>query len=121
MSDHYYLTNLDLWILAEHYELPIVILSSTKLIENKRSILIMNDMNINSFYFIRQPSIQINKIPGYSLIKCGEKLLIDVNLSKTLLKQNIDAEKVFSEKDYPNSQTWIENKTVFKINVKKKK
>ena len=121
MSDHYYLTNLDLWILAEYYQLPIIILSSTKLTENKRPILIMNDMNINSFYFIRQPSIQINKIPSYSLIKTADNLLIDVKLGKPMLKANIDSEKLFAEKDYPNSEAWIENKTTFRIKVLKTK
>ena len=121
MSDHYYLTNLDLWILAEYYQLPIIILSSTKLTENKRPILIMNDMNINSFYFIRQPSIQINKIPSYSLIKTADNLLIDVKLGRPMLKANIDSEKLFAEKDYPNSEAWIENKTTFRIKVLKTK
>ena len=34
MTDDYYLTNLDIWILALHYNLPIVFISSTKLLEN---------------------------------------------------------------------------------------
>jgi hypothetical protein len=80
----------------------------------------MNDTNINSFYFIRQPSIQKNKIPYYSLIRSGDNLLIDVKLSKTLLKGNVDSEKLLAEKDYPNSKTWIENKTTFKVKGKKK-
>ena len=38
-----------------------------------------------------------------------------------MLKANIDSEKLFAEKDYPNSEAWIENKTTFRIKVLKTK
>ena len=79
----------------------------------------MNDTNINAFILLDKSSIQINKIPYYSLIRTGDKLLIDVKLSKTLLKGNVDSESYLQKKTILIQKTWIENKTVFKVKGKK--
>ena len=36
MSEGYYITNLDLWLLSLAYNVPIILISSTKLLENKK-------------------------------------------------------------------------------------
>ena len=39
-SDHYYLTNIDVWLIANFYKIPLVFISSTKLVENNLPLLV---------------------------------------------------------------------------------
>ena len=62
MSEDYYATNLDLWLLAKHYDLPIIFVSSTTLIENDDKFLVAHTSNKgdykDKYYFIRTPGIK---------------------------------------------------------------
>ena len=69
ITGDYYLTELDIRILAIVYELPIVLITkgdpvTFKLLNEIR----LNEIRLNEFYFIKLPSIQLNKIPKYSLL-----------------------------------------------------
>lgn len=66
MSEHYYITNFDIILLAKHFKLPIVIISSTKLKENKQDSMTLNS---NEFYYIiKQFGIIKNEVQKYSLL-----------------------------------------------------
>ena len=62
MSDDYYATNLDLWLLAKHYDLPLIFFSGTELVENGEKFLIAHTNNNGEYkekyYFIRSPGIK---------------------------------------------------------------
>jgi hypothetical protein len=62
MSDDYYATNLDLWLLAKHYDLPLIFFSGTELVENAEKFLIAhtsaNDDYKDKYHFIRSPGIK---------------------------------------------------------------
>ena len=69
IAGDYYLTELDIRILAIVYELPIVLITkgdpvTFKLLNEIR----LNEIRLNEFYFIKLPSIQLNKIPKYTLL-----------------------------------------------------
>ena len=70
-SEEYYLTDLDLWILAKESKLPIILFSSTKLknmIDDVEWLHIGGNINDN-IYFIRSPStVESNTPPSYNLI-----------------------------------------------------
>ena len=68
MSSDYYMTNLDLWILAVRFNLPVILFSSTKLIENGLKILVANSDDTNAYYFIKSPGIRTDNIPKYRLV-----------------------------------------------------
>jgi len=67
MSDNYYATNLDIWILANKYNIPLVFLSSTTLMENKDFIFVANSDGSDKYYFIKSPGISNLKVPKYRL------------------------------------------------------
>ena len=68
LSENYYLTNLDIWLIAKLYNLGISIISSTKLIENNDNILPLVYPENGEYYFIKSGGIYNDKIPKYKLI-----------------------------------------------------
>jgi hypothetical protein len=70
MSDDYYMTNLDLWILVVRFNLPVVLFSSTALKENGLKILVAHSDGSDEYYFIRSPGkgIHSGHVPQYKLI-----------------------------------------------------
>jgi len=86
MGDDYYMTNLDLWILAVRFNLPVVLFSSTKLRENNLKVLVAHSDGSGEYYFIKSPGkgIQSGHVPKYKLIVADglSKIpLSDINLS----------------------------------------
>ena len=80
MSESYYLTDLDIWIFANEYKLPIILFSTNPF---KNMVLGVNwlllsgleNYETNEFYFVRSPhDIDINIPPKYNLIKPKLKL-----------------------------------------------
>ena len=68
LSENYYLTNLDIWLLANKFKIGIVLISSTKLIENRKDLLPLLYPKNNELYFIKSPGVRQNLIPKYRLI-----------------------------------------------------
>jgi hypothetical protein len=76
MSEDYYATNLDVWLLAKHYDLPLIFFSGTELAENGAKFLVAHTNAKGAFkdhyYFIRSPGIK-NDVPNvYRLIAAPE-------------------------------------------------
>ena len=85
-SADYYVTILDMWLLAERFNVPIVFISSTKLVENDELNLVTKiqqlalaatddeDQDI-IYFFIKVPAVgvtSIDKIPEYDVIFINE-------------------------------------------------
>jgi hypothetical protein len=70
-SDSYFLTDLDIWMLADKLKLPIILFSSTKLgglIDSIDWLFFGGDLS-KPFYFIRSPqNMKPTSITGYQLI-----------------------------------------------------
>ena len=89
-SADYYATILDMWLLAERFNVPIVFISSTKLVENDELNLVTkiqqtiqdddeddDDEDIR-YFFIKVPAVgstSIDKIPEYDVIFINEAAL----------------------------------------------
>ena len=71
LSEHYYLTSIDIWALSHIYHLPVVMLSGVKLPENNREINVVYDINVN-VYFIKIPTIKPNEIPKFILYRTNK-------------------------------------------------
>jgi hypothetical protein len=106
LSPEYYLTNLDIWIIAKIYNLPIILFSKKTLLENKESLLILNKSNNNKYYFIKCPGIKIissteedNEYPVFYVVsEFNNTLLLDLEtLSNKYKKKIINQENTISE------------------------
>ena len=53
MSDDYYVTLLDIWIIATRLNIPIVFYSGTKLPETKTILMVANKSEQGNYYFIK--------------------------------------------------------------------
>ena len=80
MSESYYLTDLDIWIFANEYKLPIILFSTNPfkiMVPGVNWLLLsgLENYESNEFYFIRTPhDVDINIPPKYNLIKPKLKL-----------------------------------------------
>jgi hypothetical protein len=93
LSEEYYMTNFDLWILSNKLELPILLISPTKIQYNSEVIFKLNKLdfeNIDIFYIVK---IQKTKIKDeqrviYKLIACNNDYKIKYDdLSEEFKKQ----------------------------------
>ncbi len=77
MSEDYYATNMDIWLLAKHFKLPIVFFSGTGLVENGKKFFVANADGSDSFYFIHTPGIKNDVANSYRMVaapKYNDKL-----------------------------------------------
>ena len=83
MGEDYYLTNLDILMLASRFKIPFVFYSGTMLKETNQPILIFNPGKTKSeaYYFIKSPGILPNKKPKYRLIIRSKKNKIFIPIS----------------------------------------
>jgi hypothetical protein len=80
-SQNYFLTNVDVWILALYFKIPIVFVSQSLLIENGQNILVLyGDETISSYYFIHPFGVSQDTISRFALIE--EKLSPELHVIK---------------------------------------
>ena len=84
MSDNYFLTNLDLWLLSLFYKTPIIFISSTKNMENGNNILPTFYSKTSDYVIVRAPGIRPGSIPKYKIVtsNSGNIILNLKDLSK---------------------------------------
>ena len=113
MLNTYYLTTIDLWVLARKFDIPLVLYSATKFPETRTPIIVTNARDGDDFYFIKVSGVKVGKPPSYRLLVNGTNPLI--NLDDVSMKVSIDVEKQRAAEDL--LVTFI---TSFKPPVKKK-
>ena len=86
LSDEYYLTNLDIWILALELNIPIIFISSTRLKENKASLMSIYGEK-TEWIFIKSPPIIRNQVGSYRLIKSESYRIKSTELSMELNRE----------------------------------
>jgi hypothetical protein len=93
-SDNYYLSNIDLFLIATHFKLPIIIASGTRLKENSQLLMTINYDDNNAFYYVvKQHGIVNNEVQRYSLLMNEmDEIRINVNdftqTTKNAIKDN---------------------------------
>ena len=125
ISEHYYLTNLDIWLLARIHNLGITILSRAKLIENNDFILPLVYPENNQYFFISVSRAYDETIPKYKLIvnsnnngklsfsSLKRNLQKKINDTKTLTKKGFTLEKLlrdFKPIKYPQRKKAVKKK-----------
>ena len=93
LSEEYYMTNFDLWILSNKLELPILLISPTKIQYNSEVIFKLNNLDfemINIFYIVKLQKTKIKDEQRviYKLIECNNDYKIKYDeLSNEFKKQ----------------------------------
>ena len=72
LSEDYYATNLDIWLLAIHYKVPLVLLSDTALLENNGRFLVAYKSAEQAYYFLKVSAVVQQVAPVYTLITSGD-------------------------------------------------
>lgn len=79
MLDTYYLTTIDLWILARKFDIPLVLYSATRFPENEKTLIVTNATDGDNFFFIKVPGVKVGTAPKYRLLINGTNPLINVD------------------------------------------
>ena len=89
LTENYYLTNLDISLIALHYNIPLIFLSSTVLQENNKTFMIINSTNKLDYYFIRTPGVRTEGYPVQRLF-IYDAPLINIRDLKDKFRQDIE-------------------------------
>ena len=119
-SQNYFLTNVDIWILALYFKIPIAFVSQSLLIENGQNVMVLyGNESLESYFFIHQFGVTQDVISRYGLIE--KKLDDETSVLKIPMDYLTDGlrESIARELDEPKSlEQYISD---FKItNVKTK-
>ena len=108
INQDYYISNLDLFLLAQYYKIPFVLIGGKKLYENFKSTVLKKERNIAAYlhdgvdyyYIIHAQMPKINKPAKYSIIQKNNNIRIskmDVpDLFKKYVREN-DREVTFAD------------------------
>ena len=101
VSDDYYLTTLDMWVLSLHYKIDLIFISSTKLMEVNSNILLTNNKFNSNVSIVHIPGIKNNAVPVYSLIRSeGNNYKIFINPSMKELEDHIKKQKKITLEEF---------------------
>jgi hypothetical protein len=80
-SDNYFLTNIDIWIIALYFKIPVTFISQSLLSENGKNVMVLyGDPMMDSYFFIHPFTVAQDVPSRYGLIEV--KLASDVSVLK---------------------------------------
>ena len=109
MSENYYITNFDIILLAKKYNIPLILISSTKLVDNNKTLLIVNSTDSNYYYFVKVPGIKANITLKYRLYMQDNSFKLPIHKFSISMQTDIKKAQIF------NIDKYLEN------NIKKPK
>jgi len=92
LSDDYYLTNLDVILIAQHYKIPLVMFSSTLIVENKKPVMMVYSQSHVAHYYIKTPGVVIDTPLKYKLIVTTSTARIPTSQLSSELQDTIRAD-----------------------------
>lgn len=110
MSENYFLTMIDIWILSIHFNLPIVFLGKAVMKINGKMAYAVNPKQ-DHYYFVRIFSSKRNTLPRYNLVESPESLIKIPYSSKQLPKVYFELERDIKAKkrEYITIDEYIKN------------
>ena len=77
-TDSYFITNFDIWIMLEKYEIPSMLISSKTLLETKhtKNVFVIYGNEKSDFLFIISPGLRAENIPKYKIVQSPEKRIV---------------------------------------------
>ena len=121
MNDSYYITNLDIILLSEYYQIPIILLSTVKLPENNKTFLMTNKSQDENYYFILISPIKQNTIQEYKLFIFDKNPKINLRSVNLPIKTDIRIASKFDLKAYMRIDEPVKLKIMPKIPKKTQK
>jgi hypothetical protein len=103
-SQNYFLTNVDIWVLALYFKIPIAFISQSLLIENGRNVMVLYGSDSHESYFFIHPfGVAQDVISRYGLIE--KKLEEETSVLKIPMEYLTDGlrETIARELDEPKS------------------
>lgn len=106
MSQEYYATNMDMWLLARRFNIPLVFYSGTTLRENGQDMMVVYSDGTDEYYFVKSPAPKPNEIPNnYRLLVAPEAvaripvrtLSPDMQMRLRSLRNNISLETFIAD------------------------
>ena len=97
MSEEYYLTTLDIWIIARLFKIPIVLYSATKFPENNKTILVVYSDLSDNYFFIKVPGIKVEVASNYRLLVNKAKSKISILTLNAETKKEIQSQSTSSD------------------------
>ena len=68
LSEKNNITLIDIWLLALRFNIPIIMITSTVFMENKKNVFVTHGSDDNTYIVIRQHGVLPNKVTKYSLV-----------------------------------------------------
>ena len=107
LSEEYYMTNFDLWILSNKLELPILLISPTKIQYNSEIIFKLYKLDFevrDIFYIVKMQKTKIKDQQRiiYKLIECNNDLKINYHKLSENFKREINVNEYISLETYIN-------------------
>ena len=112
LSEFYYLSNLDIIIIGKYYNLPLVLISSSKLKENNTNKLIIDNKTDNYYYFIRIVTIETDKIIFYRTLNHNNSIRFDKDVLSNEFQNDLRLLEIFDLQKYINNYKTTEKKPV---------
>ena len=104
ISENYYITNLDIILISKRLNLPIIIVSSTVIPENKKKFIIINKSPEKKYYFIKLTTFKdINQPRSYRLFVKKNDMLIDTDSLSIPYRTEIRIAEEFDLNKYFNT------------------
>jgi hypothetical protein len=74
-TESYFITNFDIWIMLEKYDIPSMLISSKTLLETNhaKNVFVMNGSDRSEFIFIIAPALRAENVPKYKIVQSPEK------------------------------------------------
>jgi hypothetical protein len=76
LDDDYFITNLDIWLMVEKYEIPTILLSLKPLLQTKneqKHLVLYGDETSDAFVFIIAPTMKTETVPGYKVVESPDQ------------------------------------------------
>jgi len=93
-TDSYFITNFDIWLMLERYDIPCMLISSKTLLEtnHKKNVFVINGNDRSEFIFIISPGLRAENIPKYKIVQSSEKTImfpISITRCEDLLREAV--------------------------------
>ena len=115
LSESYYLTNFDIWILCNHLKIPLILAYNKGITFNKKPLFLTYfDETIKHYYIIKHSGYdKETHMMKYSIIYCNENMRHSLDSFPDLTRRILEKEKVDTQKR--DIKTYIENYETKKV------
>ena len=105
MSENYFLSFMDIWVLSKALNIPLLILSGGKIKANDKRYFITNSSSEDMYYIMKIVANAQKSYPEYRLITDNENNKIDI--TSMMLQDNITLKQLIEEQPTVDIKTYL--------------